>query len=62
MTDTMFKNYPDIVEIKDLCNMLRIGKNTAYELISDGKLKSIRIGKIHKIPKKYILDFLGIAG
>lgn len=54
----MFESYPDVVNIKQLCKMLDIGKNTAYELINTGKIKSLKIGKVHKIPKCYIIDFL----
>jgi hypothetical protein len=49
--NSMFFDYPDVVEIADLQTMLKIGRNTAYNLIRDNKIKSIRIGKIHKIPK-----------
>lgn len=54
----MFEEYPDIVSVKDLTNMLHIGKNTAYSLIHNGKIKSIRIGKVHKIPKINIINYI----
>ena len=41
----MFSKYPDVVSIKELTIMLNISKNTAYELLKSGKLKSIKIGK-----------------
>ncbi len=54
----MFNEYPDVVTIDDLTSMLSIGRNTAYKLINDKKIKSIRIGKIHRIPKIYIIEYL----
>jgi len=54
----MFENYPDVVTVKELCRMLSIGKNTAYDLLKNNKIKSIRIGKVHKIPKIYIINYL----
>jgi len=54
----MFKGYPDVVTVKQLCKMLNIGKNSAYELIHSGKLKCVKIGKVYKIPKKYIIEYL----
>lgn len=54
----MFANYPDVVSIKQLMEMLGIGRNTAYELVNDGTIKSIKIGRIHKIPKIRVIEFI----
>ena len=47
----LFGNYKDVVTIKELCDMLSIGKNTAYELIRSGAIKSIKIGRQIRICK-----------
>lgn len=54
----MFKEYPDVVTVEDLANMLHIGKNKAYELLNTEKIKSIKIGRIHKIPKINIIKYI----
>jgi len=54
----LFENYKDVVNIEDLTQMLDIGKNKAYELINSGIIKSFKIGKIHKIPKVWIMDYI----
>lgn len=54
----MFENYPDIVSVEQLQKMLNIGRNTAYKLINENYIKSIKIGKIYKIPKIYIEDYI----
>ncbi|HEY5525520.1 MAG TPA: helix-turn-helix domain-containing protein [Clostridium sp.] len=54
----MFENYKDVVNIEELTQMLDIGKNKAYELINSGIIKSFKIGKIHKIPKVWIMDYI----
>ena len=56
----MFENYPDVVTVKQLCRMLQIGKNTAYNLLNNSSLKSIRIGRKFLIPKKYIIAYLHV--
>jgi len=53
----MLKNYKDILSVEDLCEILSIGKNTAYRLLKSGEIKSVRIGKIYKIPKKYVKEY-----
>ena len=53
----MFKNYPDVVSVLQLREMLNIGKNTAYTLLKNKVIKSIRIGRVHKIPKENIIKY-----
>jgi len=54
----MFKDYPDVVSVTQMQSMLKIGKNTAYSLLKNNEIKSIRIGKVHKIPKVNIIKYL----
>jgi len=61
-TENTFTNYPDVVNVKQLQEMLSIGRNTAYELIGSRKLKSIRINNQIKIAKQSVVDFLNEGG
>ena len=54
----MLKSYKDILSVEDLCEILSIGKNTVYRLLKSGEIKSVRIGKIYKIPKKYVKEYI----
>lgn len=54
----MFTEYDDILTIDDLAKMLKIGKNKAYGLLYNGEIKSIRIGKIYRIPKGNVIEYL----
>ena len=47
-----------LVEIDDLCNMLNIGKNTAYSLLTSGEIDALKIGTVWKIPVKSINDYI----
>ncbi len=53
----MFENYPDVVSVEQLQEMLSVGKNTAYNLISSKTIKSFKIGRKIKIPKAYIIEY-----
>jgi excisionase family DNA binding protein len=55
---SMFKNYPDVVNVEQFQKMLGIGKNTAYILLKNNTVKSIRIGRVHRIPKANIIKYL----
>ena len=54
----MFEKYADIVTVDDICSMLRLGKSSVYELLKTGKIKHIRIGRKHIIPKQAVIDFI----
>ena len=54
----LFEKFPDVLNVEELCAALCIGKNTAYQLIKNGNLKSIRIGKVHKIPKVWLVKYI----
>ena len=57
----MFKHYPDVVTIEQLCTMLNVGKNTAYNLINNNIIRSVKIGRVYKIPKINIIRYLKSA-
>ncbi|MCL2176695.1 MAG: helix-turn-helix domain-containing protein [Firmicutes bacterium] len=54
----MFKEYPDILSVKQVSQMLQIGIVLAYKLIQSGEIKSRKIGRDYKIQKKAVVAFL----
>ena len=54
----MFREYADILRIKDVQKMLNIGRNKVYELLKSGEIKSIRIGNKYINNKKSVIDFV----
>lgn len=58
VTEIMFDEYKDIITVKELCQMLRISKNTAYELIHSGQIKSIKVKRQIRISKQSIISYL----
>jgi len=43
---------------EDLMPILGIGRNTAYQLIRSGQIRSVRIGRQIRIPRETLLEFL----
>ena len=39
---TMLNKYPDVLNVKQLCEVLDIGKNTAYKLLKSGNIKALK--------------------
>lgn len=57
--ERLFSNYPDVVSINQMCVMLGgIGKKTAYNLLKNGEIRYLKIGKSYKIPKICIIEYL----
>lgn len=53
-----FHDLPLVLTIEDLMNVLTIGRNTAYEIIRSGQIRSVRIGKQIRIPRDALEEFL----
>lgn len=54
----MLENYGELVTLDQLQEILSIGRNTAYDLLRTKKIKAIKIGKLWRIPKKSIEDYI----
>ncbi len=53
-----FNDLPLTLRVEDLMPILGIGRNTAYELVRSGQIRSVRIGRKIRIPKSEVLAFL----
>ena len=49
---------PMTLRVEDLMPLLGIGRNTAYQLIRSGQIRSVRIGRQIRIPRDALLEFL----
>lgn len=54
----MFTEYPDVVSVDELQEMLKVGRSIAYKLLKDNHIKTIRIGNKYIIPKKSVINFI----
>ncbi len=56
----MLEQYDDVISVKELCEILRIGRNRAYELLQTNQIKGFQMGRPWKIPKiaieKYLIE------
>ena len=54
----LLKGYNDILVPSDVQKILKTGRNTVYKYLSEGTIRSIRIGNKYRIPKLYLLEFI----
>ena len=49
---------PLVLRVEDLIPILDIGRNTAYELVRSGRIRSIKVGRQIRVPRDAVVDFL----
>ena len=54
----MLEQYNEILTIDDLCEILMIGKNLAYRLLTEKKIRAFMFGKKWKITKASVENYL----
>ena len=52
----------DMLTVPEAAQMLRIGRNLAYELVARGDIPSVRIGRLIRIPRRALVRWLDVTG
>ncbi len=53
-----YDDYPDILNVSDLQELLGIGRKQAYELVHSGQFHVIKVGKRIKISKNILINWI----
>lgn len=56
--EMLFKQYPDVLGVKEVSAMLNICPKKVYQLIKDGSIPTIPLGRVHKIAKINVIMYL----
>lgn len=54
----MFESYMDVMTVDEVCEALRMGYNAVYELVQSGKLKAYKNGRVWRIPRESVRQFV----
>lgn len=54
----MLESYDDILTVEEACEALKIGKNALYDLLDSGKIKAMRNGRVWRIPKTAVQEYI----
>lgn len=49
---------PLVLKVSEVAKILSIGRNTAYDLVRSGAIKSIRVGRQIRVSKPALLEFI----
>ena len=58
MDSTYMDQIPIVLTVEQLADILGIAKNTAYDFVRSGRIKSVRVGRQIRISKNAFMDFL----
>ena len=54
----IFADYPEILDVKDLCKMLNLSKWKIYEMVKNGTIKKIPGCNTIKVAKVTVIDYV----
>lgn len=54
----MFPDFPDIVTVAQLQNMLGISRQLTYKLIGYGYIPGVKIGNAFRVPKVNVINYV----
>ena len=58
----LFSDYPDVVNVEQLCEMLGgISTKSGYRILKSGAIKSFIIARRYRIPKINVIEYLGLG-
>lgn len=53
----MLKEYPDVLDINQMCDILGVSTKTGYKILKAGTINSLKIGRTYRIPKVHVIPF-----
>lgn len=57
----MLKEYPDVLGIDQMCEILGISTKTGYRILREGKICCLKVGRAYRIPKAHLFTYLRIG-
>lgn len=54
----MYEHIPDVMSVEQVASILKVGKRSVYNAISNKELRAKKIGKRFIVPKHCLLDYL----
>ncbi|WP_342439986.1 helix-turn-helix domain-containing protein [Paenibacillus sp. FSL L8-0436] len=58
METSVWEHIPEVLKVKDVQGILKIGRNQAYMLVESGQFHFIRIGRRLVVPKQGFIEWL----
>jgi excisionase family DNA binding protein len=56
----VFKDYPDVLDVKQVSQLLSVSTKTVYRLLRSGALDSLKVGREFRVPKVNVMKYVKI--
>ncbi len=56
----MLEQYPDVLTVRQVMEILQLGRDSTYALIRCGKIPSVKVGRQIRVSKLAVLQFLRV--
>lgn len=57
----LLKEYPDVLNVEQMCSALTVSTKTGYNLLRTGEIAYLKVGRSYRIPKAHLLTYLKIG-
>lgn len=54
----LLAGYPDVLTLKDVCKILRCGRNAGLKLLGTGVIRSFKVGNAYRVLKVNMIEYL----
>jgi excisionase family DNA binding protein len=58
--NVVFKDYPDVLDVKQVSQLLSISTKTVYRLLRNGTIDSLKIGREFRVPKVNVMRYVKV--
>ena len=52
------EDYPPVLTVKDICDILQIGKKTCYKMFRDGTFPNVKSGREYRVSRENFIAYL----
>ena len=56
----VFTDYPDVLDVKQVSELLGVSTKTVYHLLNTGSIASLKVGRSFRVPKVNVMKYAKI--
>lgn len=56
--ETIFEDYPKMLTVEEMCDILNIARETGYRMIRRGEFEVLKLGRVIRVPKNQVLKYI----
>jgi excisionase family DNA binding protein len=55
---SVFREYPDVMDVRQVSTLLGVSTKTVYKLLRDGSITSLKVGREFRVPKINVMKYM----